>query len=135
GDAAHVERRSARGDQGAAAPLGALDEGVPRGSGRERRRDRRFREGRGPANLQVVQLPGGVPPGARLVASGSHSHLNSSQRESVVRENTLRKIWARGEAVVNGWLSIPSSFSAGGMAPQGFDSLAVDSQPGVGGRP
>jgi 4-hydroxy-2-oxoheptanedioate aldolase len=48
-----------------------------------------------------------------------------------VRENTLRKIWARGEAVVNGWLSIPSSFSAEVMAHQGFDSLTVDMQHGV----
>ena len=40
-----------------------------------------------------------------------------------MRENTLRKIWARGEAVVNGWLSIPSAFSAEVMAHQGFDSL------------
>ena len=48
-----------------------------------------------------------------------------------MRENTLRKIWARGEAVVNGWLSIPSSFSAEVMAHQGFDSLTVDMQHGV----
>jgi len=27
-----------------------------------------------------------------------------------VRENALKKIWAKGEAVVNGWLSIPSGF-------------------------
>ena len=43
-----------------------------------------------------------------------------------MRENTLKTIWARGEAVVNGWLSIPSSFSAEVMAHQGFDSLTVD---------
>jgi 4-hydroxy-2-oxoheptanedioate aldolase len=48
-----------------------------------------------------------------------------------VRENTLRKIWARGEAVVNGWLAIPSAFSAEVMAHQGFDSLTVDMQHGV----
>ena len=48
-----------------------------------------------------------------------------------MRENTLKKIWARGEAVVNGWLSIPSSFSAEIMAHQGFDSLTVDMQHGV----
>jgi len=48
-----------------------------------------------------------------------------------VRENTLRKIWARGEAVVNGWLAIPSAFSAEVMAHQGFDSLVVDMQHGV----
>src|SRR5439155_644581 len=34
-------------------------------------------------------------------------------------------------AVVNGWLSIPSSFSAEVMAHQGFDSLTVDMQHGV----
>lgn len=48
-----------------------------------------------------------------------------------MRENTLRAIWARGEAVVNGWLSIPASFSAEVMAHQGFDSLTVDMQHGV----
>jgi 4-hydroxy-2-oxoheptanedioate aldolase len=48
-----------------------------------------------------------------------------------VRENTVRTIWARGGVVVNGWLSIPSSFSAEVMAHQGFDSLVVDMQHGV----
>ena len=48
-----------------------------------------------------------------------------------MRANTLRQIWARGEAVVNGWLSIPSAFSAEVMAHQGFDSLTVDMQHGV----
>lgn len=48
-----------------------------------------------------------------------------------MRENTIKSIWARGEAVVNGWLSIPSSFSAEVMAHQGFDSLVVDMQHGV----
>jgi 4-hydroxy-2-oxoheptanedioate aldolase len=48
-----------------------------------------------------------------------------------VRENTLKSMWARGEAVVNGWLSIPSAFSAEVMAHQGFDSLVVDMQHGV----
>lgn len=48
-----------------------------------------------------------------------------------MRSNTLREIWRRGEAAVNGWLSIPSSFSAEVMAHQGFDSLVVDMQHGV----
>jgi len=48
-----------------------------------------------------------------------------------VRENTIKAKWARGEAVVNGWLSIPASFSAEVMAHQGFDSLTVDMQHGV----
>jgi 4-hydroxy-2-oxoheptanedioate aldolase len=54
-----------------------------------------------------------------------------SAKESDVRKNTVREIWARGEAVVNGWLSIPSGFSAEVMAHQGFDSLTVDMQHGV----
>lgn len=48
-----------------------------------------------------------------------------------MRENRLRAIWQRGEAVVNGWLAIPSAFSAEVMAHQGFDSLTVDMQHGV----
>ena len=48
-----------------------------------------------------------------------------------MRENKLKKIWARGDAVVNGWLSIPSAFSAEVMSHQGFDSLTVDMQHGV----
>jgi len=48
-----------------------------------------------------------------------------------VRENTVRSIWARGGVVLNGWLSIPSSFSAEVMAHQGFDSLVIDMQHGV----
>ena len=48
-----------------------------------------------------------------------------------MRKNTLKTIWARGDAVVNGWLSIPSAFSAEIMAHQGFDSLTVDMQHGV----
>lgn len=48
-----------------------------------------------------------------------------------MRENKLKSIWAKGEAVVNGWLSIPSAFSAEIMAHQGFDSLTVDMQHGV----
>jgi len=48
-----------------------------------------------------------------------------------VRENNLKSIWAKGGVVVNGWLSIPSSFSAEVMSHQGFDSLVVDMQHGV----
>src|SRR4029077_7429647 len=52
-------------------------------------------------------------------------------KEPDVRENTVKSIWAKGGVVVNGWLSIPSSFSAEVMAHQGFDSLVVDMQHGV----
>ena len=48
-----------------------------------------------------------------------------------MRENRMRQIWAAGGAVVNGWLAIPSAFSAETMAHQGWDSLTIDMQHGV----
>lgn len=48
-----------------------------------------------------------------------------------MRKNTLKEIWARGGAVLNGWCSIPSSFSAEIMAHQGFDSITIDMQHGL----
>jgi 4-hydroxy-2-oxoheptanedioate aldolase len=48
-----------------------------------------------------------------------------------VRHNTLKSIWAQGGAVLNGWCSIPSSFSAEIMAHQGFDSITIDMQHGL----
>ncbi len=48
-----------------------------------------------------------------------------------MRENRLRTLWREGRAAVNGWLAIPSSFSAETMAHQGWDSLTIDLQHGV----
>ncbi len=48
-----------------------------------------------------------------------------------MRPNKLRETWAAGQAVVNGWLAIPSSFSAETMAHQGWDSLTIDLQHGL----
>ena len=48
-----------------------------------------------------------------------------------MRENRIRSIWKAGGAVVNGWLAIPSTFSAETMAHQGWDSLTIDLQHGV----
>jgi 4-hydroxy-2-oxoheptanedioate aldolase len=45
-----------------------------------------------------------------------------------VRENRLRTIWSEGGTVVNGWLQIPSSYSAEVMAHTGLDSLTIDMQ-------
>jgi 4-hydroxy-2-oxoheptanedioate aldolase len=45
--------------------------------------------------------------------------------------NRIRDIWASGKAVINGWLAIPSGFSAEVMAQCGFDSVTVDLQHGV----
>jgi len=45
--------------------------------------------------------------------------------------NNVKQIWASGKAVVNGWLAIPSGFSAEVLAQTGFDSVIVDLQHGV----
>ncbi len=48
-----------------------------------------------------------------------------------MRKNTLKEIWSRGGAAINGWCAIPSSFSAEIMAHQGFDSITIDMQHGL----
>jgi 4-hydroxy-2-oxoheptanedioate aldolase len=48
-----------------------------------------------------------------------------------MRENRLRTLWKEGKAAVNGWLAIPSGFSAETMAHQGWDSLTIDLQHGL----
>ena len=48
-----------------------------------------------------------------------------------MRENRLKSMWRRGEAAVNGWLQIPSAWSAELMAHQGWDSLTIDMQHGL----
>jgi 4-hydroxy-2-oxoheptanedioate aldolase len=47
-----------------------------------------------------------------------------------VRENRARSIWSGGGVVLNGWLHVPSSFSAEVMAHAGWDSLTIDLQHG-----
>lgn len=46
-------------------------------------------------------------------------------------ENKLRKIWAAGRPVLNGWLAIGNAFTAEIMAAQGYDSITVDVQHGA----
>lgn len=48
-----------------------------------------------------------------------------------MRENRLRTLWQQNQPAVNGWLAIPSSFSAEVMAHQGWDTLTIDMQHGV----
>lgn len=45
--------------------------------------------------------------------------------------NKLKGLWQEGRAAVNGWLAIPSGFSAEVMAQAGWDSVTVDLQHGV----
>lgn len=47
-----------------------------------------------------------------------------------MRQNRVKALWREGETVLNGWLHIPSSFSAEVMAHAGMDSLTVDLQHG-----
>jgi 4-hydroxy-2-oxoheptanedioate aldolase len=46
-------------------------------------------------------------------------------------ENKLKERWKAGKAAVNGWLAIPSGFSAEVLAQCGWDSVTVDMQHGV----
>lgn len=48
-----------------------------------------------------------------------------------MRPNKIKQIWKEGGYVVNGWLQIPSSWSAEIMSHQGFDSLVIDLQHGM----
>ena len=48
-----------------------------------------------------------------------------------MRENRIRTLWAAGQAAVNGWLAIPTVFSAETMAHAGWDALTIDMQHGV----
>jgi len=48
-----------------------------------------------------------------------------------LRKNKLKKYIKEGKPIINGWLQIPSSFSAEVMAHQGWDSLTIDMQHGV----
>jgi len=45
--------------------------------------------------------------------------------------NAVKAAWRAGRPTVNGWLAIPSGFSAEVMAQAGFESLTVDMQHGV----
>jgi 4-hydroxy-2-oxoheptanedioate aldolase len=48
-----------------------------------------------------------------------------------MRPNRLRQLWQQGQTAFNGWLAIPSSFSAETMAHTGWDTLTVDLQHGL----
>ena len=48
-----------------------------------------------------------------------------------MRKNIINKIWKNNNAVINGWLAIPNSFSAELMANQNWDSVTIDLQHGI----
>ena len=43
-------------------------------------------------------------------------------------KNSILEIWKNGKAAINGWLSIPNSFTAESMSKMGWDSLTIDLQ-------
>ena len=47
-----------------------------------------------------------------------------------MRKNKLKQIWREGGAAINGWLHIPSSWSAEVLAHAGYDSLTIDLEHG-----
>jgi len=48
-----------------------------------------------------------------------------------MRENRLISIWKSGKTAVNGWLTVPTSWSAEILAHAGFDSITIDLQHGL----
>jgi 4-hydroxy-2-oxoheptanedioate aldolase len=46
-------------------------------------------------------------------------------------ENQIKQRWRQGKAAVNGWLAIPSGFSAEVMSHCGWNSVTVDLQHGI----
>jgi len=45
-------------------------------------------------------------------------------------KNPVFDIWKNNKAVINGWLSIPNSFTAEAMSKMGWDTLTIDMQHG-----
>lgn len=48
-----------------------------------------------------------------------------------MRENHVKQAWLEGKATINGWLHIPSGWSAEVMAHQNYNSLTIDLQHGL----
>ena len=48
-----------------------------------------------------------------------------------MRKNKIKELFKNNKPIINGWLQIPSSFSAEVMSHQGWDSLTIDMQHGV----
>ena len=78
-----------------------------------------------------------VPPSQfRLVAAMNPCHVSRYPNQGIhdrygMRENILRTLWQQDGYAVNGWLSLPATFSAEVMAHQGWDSLTIDLQHGL----
>src|ERR1700689_3010268 len=49
----------------------------------------------------------------------------------IMRESAVKRIWAAGGSVLNGWCSLPCGFGAEVMAHLGWDTLTIDTQHGI----
>nr|WP_282961869.1 aldolase/citrate lyase family protein [Plastoroseomonas hellenica] len=86
------------------------------------------RSGRGPICSASRFTPsGGFRPSA--ICSSVGRRYGTVRRKSVA--NKVKEAWKAGRAVVNGWLAIPSAFSAEMYSKAGWDSVTVDMQHGV----
>ncbi len=56
--------------------------------------------------------------------------LKSIKYPLVIMKNNLFDIWAKNEASINAWLSIPNSFTAEAFGKMGWDSVTIDMQHG-----
>ena len=45
--------------------------------------------------------------------------------------NPIRKIWAIGGKVLNGWVALPSPLATGALGRAGWDSITIDLQHGT----
>jgi 4-hydroxy-2-oxoheptanedioate aldolase len=84
------------------------------------------------ADVTNNRLKNGKPErgGARAAAGAAWA---ASREGKPMRPNRLRQVWAEGRAALNGWCGIGDSFVAETMAHQGWDSVTVDTQHGLGG--
>ena len=80
----------------------------------------------------VARPPGrGRGQGGAVPIGSERRRAGCAGKGGTVRKNRLRERWAEGRKTVNGWLAVPSAFSAELMAHQGWDSLTVDMQHGI----
>lgn len=72
---------------------------------------------------------GGRRPGTRRVWEPGNKTAIRTWRN--MGENALRAMWARQEAALGGWLTVPSAVSAEVVAHCGFDWICIDMQHGL----
>lgn len=67
----------------------------------------------------------------KMIYSAANRPDPNHEREKLMRRNKIKEIWAAGDVAVNGWLAIPSAYSAETMGHQGFDAVTIDTQHGM----